>query len=331
MLNLKIEKYIVGNEEKWDNFVLNQSVNGTFLQTRNFLNYHNKKFIDSSLIIWKGIQQIVAVIPACEINEENNKIFFSHKGSTFGGIVISADYNNVEYINEVVLLMEEYLKKGQFNKVILKVTSDIFNKSNTNILEYILFKEKYFACNDLSFYINFDEYNPDVGSNFRGNLKRDFVKALKNELIFENINNEAGIKLFYELLELNMKKFAKSPVHTIEELTEFKQTRLKNIVDFFGVFYRERLVAGSMVFKFNKKVFHTQYLAMNYEYSNLFPMHILNFNLIKTAIKDNFEKFSFGTSTENNGAVLNVGLAKFKEGFGAIGSLNKVYYKELDI
>ena len=40
MLNLEIKKYTDDMQEKWDEFVQYQSCNGTFLQTRNFLNYH---------------------------------------------------------------------------------------------------------------------------------------------------------------------------------------------------------------------------------------------------------------------------------------------------
>ena len=48
---------------KWDRFVREQSANGTFLQTRNFLNYHpDGRFVDSSIIFLKG-DEIIAVIP----------------------------------------------------------------------------------------------------------------------------------------------------------------------------------------------------------------------------------------------------------------------------
>ena len=37
MLELSVKLYDVDMKEKWDDFVLHHSVNGTFLQTRNFL------------------------------------------------------------------------------------------------------------------------------------------------------------------------------------------------------------------------------------------------------------------------------------------------------
>ena len=52
MLNLEIKKYTDDMQEKWDEFVQYQSCNGTFLQTRNFLNYHGNKFKDTSFAIY---------------------------------------------------------------------------------------------------------------------------------------------------------------------------------------------------------------------------------------------------------------------------------------
>lgn len=48
----KIVNYNGEFEQKWDYFVMNDSVNGTFLQTRRFLNYHPlDRFEDCSLLV----------------------------------------------------------------------------------------------------------------------------------------------------------------------------------------------------------------------------------------------------------------------------------------
>ena len=50
--------------ERWDRFVMEQSANGTFLQTRRFLNYHPAgRFRDDSRMIFHK-QELVAVCPA---------------------------------------------------------------------------------------------------------------------------------------------------------------------------------------------------------------------------------------------------------------------------
>ena len=49
---LEIVKYEDKYQEAWDQFVLKNSVNGTFLQTRNFLNYHPEgRFVDASVLV----------------------------------------------------------------------------------------------------------------------------------------------------------------------------------------------------------------------------------------------------------------------------------------
>ncbi|MCY6356042.1 GNAT family N-acetyltransferase [Clostridium sp. ZS2-4] len=327
---LKVERFNEILQKKWDEFVMNNSVNGTFLQTRRFLNYHPKdRFIDHSLIVFKGQNIIIAVIPACEIKEGNKKILYSHKGSTFGGIVINNQFNNIKHISSIVEVLEKYLREHGFNKIIFKNSSQIFSVANINLIDYFLFNKDYRCYDELSFYIDFNNYKDKIELNFTANKRRDYKKSLKFNLDFRKIETDNQILNFYNLLYINLKKFNATPVHTFEELIEFKKNILKDEVDFYGVFYNGVLAAGSMVFKFKNKVFHTQYLAAHPDYLYVFPMNFLNYNLIKTAKENNFRYFSFGISTENNGKKLNYSLAEFKEGFGATYSVNKTYFKKL--
>jgi lipid II:glycine glycyltransferase (peptidoglycan interpeptide bridge formation enzyme) len=148
-------------------------------------------------------------------------------------------------------------------------------------------------------------------------------------LQFKALKDDNEIKEFYKLLVLSLINHNTKPVHSLEELLDFKNDRFSDIVEFYGVYHKDNLIAGSMVFNFNNNVFHTQYLASNPAYSNYYPMNFLNYNLIKEAYINNFSFFSFGISTEEQGEILNTSLAQFKEGFGAIGSINRTYYKKL--
>lgn len=330
MQTLKIEQYSDDFEEKWDKFVLNDSVNGTFLQTRNFLNYHPKdRFLDSSLIIYKGNNTVVAVIPACTIYENKEKMLCSHLGSTFGGIIINKSFNNIEHVDAIIQTLSNYLKDNNYNKIVLKNTSDLFSNGNINLIDYFLFKDGYTSYDEISFHIDFKEYKEDIVSNFTASRRRDYKYSLINNLEFKKLITSEEIELFYIILCNNLEKFNSKPVHNLNELVDFKENRLKNIVDFYGVYSDDILIAGSMVFKFDSKVFHTQYLAADPNYLNLYSMNFLDTNLIKTAKEEDFESFSFGISTENHGKVLNYNLAAFKEGFGTTYSINKTFYKSL--
>lgn len=90
--NVSIRSYNESYKEKWDKFISEESCNGTFLQSRRFLDYHPKdRFEDSSLMFMNG-ETIIAVLPA-NIVTEPQKVLFSHQGSTFGGLVIGKKYN----------------------------------------------------------------------------------------------------------------------------------------------------------------------------------------------------------------------------------------------
>lgn len=81
----RFEKYEDSLEEQWDKFITEKSINGTFLQSRRFFNYHPAgRFKDVSLVVYNEKNNIAALIPACELEQDGKKVFFSHKGTTFG-------------------------------------------------------------------------------------------------------------------------------------------------------------------------------------------------------------------------------------------------------
>lgn len=327
MVELSVKLYDKSMREKWDDFVSCHSVNGTFLQTRNFLEYHGNKFEDTSLLIMKSENTIVAVIPACTCKEEGKKIFSAHKGSTFGGIVIAKEFNNIEHVQCIMDCLEAWFEEKEYDEVWLKCTSEIFAAGNINLLYYFLFQRGYQSYDEISCYIDFNNYQENVLSNFTYGRRRDYKYSLRNNLEFRMIDKEEEIRSFYNILCDNLKKYDTAPVHSLEELLEFKENRLPNIVEFYGVFWKEQMIAGSMVFNFDNRVFHTQYLAADQSYLKMYPMNFLDTNLIMNAKERGFRYFSFGISTEKKGKVLNKHLAQFKEGFGTEFGLNKNYFK----
>lgn len=72
------------------------------------------------------------------------------------------------------------------------------------------------------------------------------------------------------------------------ELMELKRNRLKDEVEFYGVYWQGKLIAGSMVPCFGKRVFHIQYLASDSDYSWLYPMNFLNYHMIHIAKEREF-------------------------------------------
>ena len=327
---LTIKEYSEKYEKVWDKFVLDQSMNGTFLQTRLFLNYHPKnRFNDNSIMFFKGTA-IVAVIPANVVMENNERILISHQGSTFGGIVLGSNFKKISICEEIFQLLDTYLRENKFREIRLKYTSDVYSEFPSEILDYYSFLYGYTPSYEMGYYIKFSTFKDDVLSNCSSSKRRDYRYSLKNNLFFCELISDEDVILFYEILCDNYLKFDKTPIHTVQELLDFKNNRLTNIVHFYGVKQNDELIAGGMVFTFNKNVFHTQYLACKQDKTCTFANEFMYVNLIEEAKKNNYEKLSFGTSTLNGGKVLNTHLAQFKEGFGTTEYINKTYVKRID-
>ena len=328
--NIDVVPYSDTDEFRWDRFVLQESINGTFLQSRNFLNYHRKgKFADHSLIFTKGTN-IVAVIPAHIVEQDGRKCLVSHQGSTFGGIVLGEQFKKLANVEAVFEAFHQYVFDNKIDSVQLKMTGDIYTKDVTDILEYYFFMNGYETSCEVGYYIDFDQYNNEIISNFTASRRRHYNNSLQYNLTFKQIFSDDEIELFYDVLSDNQKKFNKTPVHSIDELLDLKNNRLKDIVQFFGVYSESELIAGSMVFCFDKNVFHTQYLACRQDQTDTHANEFLYKHLIDEAKKSGFAKLSFGTSTLEGGKVLNKSLAQFKEGFGTTAYVNRTYRKNFD-
>jgi lipid II:glycine glycyltransferase (peptidoglycan interpeptide bridge formation enzyme) len=313
-------------ESEWDKFIQENAVNGTFLQTRNFLNYHPKeRFIDNSILLFKE-NTLAAIVPGCAINDGGTKTFFSHAGSTFGGPVIHKKYYDAANIIEMIKSLENKLREEGFAKSILKITPDLFCKEKTDVLQYVLAYCGYSSYTELSTYIDFETYKQDISANFNQRQRRNLKNALKYDLQFKNLNDDKDIYQFYNILKKNLTKFNADPVHTIDELFDLKNNRLKKIVEFYGIYLDRQMIAATMIFSFDG-ILHTQYLASDYDYANYRPMTYLYYRLIEFAFQNGYKKLSWGVSTEKRGTVLNESLLSFKESFGSKYSLNRGFYK----
>lgn len=330
MSDYQIELYTDSYMANWDDFVLTKSSNGTFLQTKNFLNYHpSDRFKDYSLIVYDIKGHVAAVVPGCIINDGNSKVFSSHRGSTFGGPVISEKHYSIQKTTEIIETIEDFLRLNDINIIEYKTTPSVFSRKRSDLIEYALYYEKYTPSISLCLHVDYSDYKEDIYSNLSQGKRTDVNNCKKVGMKYRNLDTLQDITDMYDILCENLQKYNTKPVHSIDELMDFKDNRLKDNVEFYGVFLEKEMVAASMMFYFGNEIAHTQYLCAKSEYNKLSPMSFLYYSTLEEMKTKGFKKLSWGCTTEDNGTVINMGLAKSKESYGGTYYNNYTYRKIL--
>ena len=320
--------YHESSRNEWEELVENNSANGTFLNSRRFIDYHPKtRFKECSLLVYNAKNKLVAVCPATEYVKDGSRIFDSYQGATFGGPIIARKFYSAKYVVPLIKELTDYLKDAGYDEVYFRPTSEIFSLSDTALLEYAFFFNGYYEYKQLCAYIDYERYQDDVMANLSDMKRRNVRKCEKEKLSFKKMEAESEIEEYYDILCENLQKFNVKPVHSLEELYDFKFNRLKQEIEFFGVFDNFRMLAGTMVFLFDRVgVAHTQYLAERQDSLMLSPLTYVYYKLICEMQTRGYEKLSWGSATEDMGRFLNQGLITNKESFGSRHSNNMIYH-----
>ncbi len=104
---MKVVPYNISYFEKWNDFVLT-SENGNFLFHRNFMEYHQDRFKDASVILLDEKENIKAILPA----NVNDNTIYSHQGLTYGGLILKERKHIQEIIRYFYYITKYYKEKG---------------------------------------------------------------------------------------------------------------------------------------------------------------------------------------------------------------------------
>ncbi|MCR4678884.1 MAG: GNAT family N-acetyltransferase [Lachnospiraceae bacterium] len=324
-----VVKYEDKYEDAWDEFVLHNSINGNFLQTRKFLNYHpNGRFLDASILFMKD-GEIAAVIPANEV--DNGNILLAHQGSTYGGLVVGEKYANSTNYDWIFAEMISYFKEKGYKRAEMSMHSWLYSpcEKHHELCEYYFQINGFSVRSEIGFFIDLSCLDENFESSFEKLKRRKLNKAKRQGLTLKKLSTDTEVEAFYNVLKENMKKFDTVPVHTKEEILDFKNMRLAEVTSFYGVYHEDKMIAGSMVWNFcDKKVFHTQYLASLHDYLDMCPNEFLYAGLIQAAKEGGYRFLSYGTASLNNGRTYNESLGMYKEGFNTDSYMNRCYIWE---
>ena len=311
MKSYTIRKYQSSDYSLWNEFVANAK-NATFLFHRDFLEYHQDRFEDFSLLIFDEKNLLKAILPANRVGEN----LYSHQGLTYGGLVLQQKSKFQEVIGMMKTILQ-FLQNQHIVSLQLKQLPTIYHESPSDEMEYLSFILNAKLCRrDCLSVINL-ETDFEFSSSRAEGIKRgtDLELEWKEEQDFTSFWNEILIPNLDQ-------KFKTKPVHSLEEIT-FLKSKFPNNIRQFNVYKQGKIIAGTTVFE-SDFVSHSQYISADDSKNTTGSLDFLHNRLITYTFL-NKKYFDFGISNENQGKNINNGLLFWKEGFGARTVIQNFY------
>ncbi len=294
---IEVVRYTANKKDEWDAFV-SQSEVFSFLFYRNYIEYHQERFQDYSLMLYDE-NQLIALLP-CNIK---NSHIISHQGLTYGGILYKTCtglQRTEQYLNAIIT----FLKGKNITKLTIKLPPFFYSSTQDQTFHFVLNTNEDF------------QQTTDIGAHLY-TAKHQFPKRCVrtgklNAYQFEFSND---LHQFWDILEHNLNTYHNaSAVHSIEEIEKLQRLFPHNI-QLVQVIDKESecLHAGALVYV-SRDVVKVQYFATADEGRKNRASDVLYYNLIGY-FKDRVSYIDFGTNS-NRDNTINRSLVSTKEKFG---------------
>ena len=301
------------NSSAWDNFVSSAN-NGTLFHTRRFLNYHHEgRFNDHSLEFYKK-GKLVGVFPAALIETGNKRQLVSHPGASVGSFVVPEDLAFADAL-EMVEQLVDYSKRENLDGIKLTQTPTIYSKRLSHYIDFALQKNGFlYSKREISSILFLEKSIDENLSKFKSTHRTAARKAEKSGVVVKETDDFAS---FYEILKKNLSiRHNVKPTHSLNELLHLKEL-FPDKINLFGAYIEEKMVAGVINFIATENVVLAFYISHDEDFQEVRPINLLFYKIFEWAIQKKYSVFDFGIFTVNEEP--NLGLARFKENFGASG------------
>ena len=299
---IEVKRYKAEFSEIWDDFVA-KSKNGTFILKRGFMDYHQDRFLDHSLMIYKD-EKLLSVVPA----HQKEDVLHAHQGLTYGGFVWHKKIKFTQAFDCFKGVLA-YAHDHGINTLNLKEIPRIYAQIPSDELDYFLHRAgAQCVKKDVALVI---DYENALG--FEKNRREGLNKARRLELRVVCDDNFEEFWNSILIPELATKHHAK-PVHSLEEI-KLLAGRFPQQIKQVSVYHKDKLVAGTTVF-LTPTVVHPQYVMGDGDKNKLGSID-LAYDFIINEFAPGRRYFDFNTSSEASGTSLNSGLLFWKQTCGA--------------
>ena len=312
-MTITIRKFTPKDSRDWDEFVLNSN-NGTLFHTQKFLGYHpSDRFKDNSLIFEKK-GNILALFPAAIIKNKIKKLLISHPGASVGSLLVRENISFAETLSLTKKLVE-YAEDQKYNKVQLTLPPVIYSPKPSHYLDFSFRQQGFtFKKREMSSILFFEDTIEENLKKFKPTHRTAVRKAVRAGI---EVKQSKNIQSFYKILEKNLSiRHNVKPTHTLEELTKLMKMFPEEI-QLTAAFYKNKMIGGVVNFCVNRQVMLAFYISHLPEFQEMRPLNTLFYHIFDKAISKGYTIYDFGIFTV--GESPNMGLARFKENFGASG------------
>ena len=299
----EIKRYTPDKTDEWNEFVA-QSKNGTFLFDRRYMDYHADRFHDYSLMVYRR-GKLYTLLPGCV----DGDTFYSHKGLTYGGLVMS-DKTTAADVVQIFKKLNVLFKEEGLRKVVYKPVPWIYHQQPSEEDLYAIVE----VCGaTLSRGLSSTVSKEHLNKWYRIR-KSGAQKAFRQGVTVEETED---YRCFWQILSANLhERYGLKPVHSVEEIELLHQRFPENIR--LMVVKEDGITIGGTVLYISDRVVHSQYIAANSRGKEIHALDFLFENVLRESLQ-NHAFFDFGISTEKRGTYLNEQLIYQKEGFGGRG------------
>lgn len=308
---LKIISYHTSLQKEWDTFV-DCSKNGTFLFDRQYMDYHQKRFADCSLMIYKN-NRLTALFPA---NITEDGVIYSHQGLTYGGLILATHTTAQDVIDIFFAINTHYKEKGG-QRLIYKAIPHIYQRFPSDEDLYAMFK----VCHAQLIARDIASVAIPLNAIRFSELRRRGIKKAQQHGVSIQVSKQYAD--FWQILSKNLQaKYGVNPVHTLSEI-ELLAARFPQNIRLYTAERNGKVIGGAVIYE-TETVDHVQYISANEEGKAIGALDLL-FDCLINEVYHTSHYFDFGRSTEQGGMFLNQSLIFQKEGFGGRGVCYDTY------
>ena len=298
--------------KEWDDYIRN-AYNGTLFQLQRFLKYHQEKQINDCSLVCRKKEKILALLPAAIKEEQGEKIFSSHFGASWGGIVSSTPLNfeDAEAVSNEILSVA---KRMGCQRIEITFPPSIYHKTLTDNIHFILLQKGFsYLKRELTNVISLQDKD-DLTSHLDRSVRWGANKSQKMEIEIKRDSNDW--QSFYELLRASLQDKRTKPTHSVEELLLLKKI-FPGEIELWTAHKGEELVGGLCNWQVQPGIWLIFYSAYLAEMSSFRILNRLYTECLREYQQIGNRYVDFGTSSIN--MQVNRGLISFKEQFSAWG------------